>query len=139
MLMHQLMLTLMLHHTSVILQHKSLVHRPLEFLKVSSLQSIGQSIIQAIQEIFLLLLISVNLMRGIARQLSELGDVLIHRHRPLFQILKLLLLQLDNSLGNMMCTESSSEFRPVDALRFLMGFHVSIPPVGCRIRKLVRG
>jgi hypothetical protein len=42
--------------------------------------------------------------------LSELGDVLNHRHGPLFQILKLLLLQLDNSLGNMMCTESSSEF-----------------------------
>jgi hypothetical protein len=37
-----------------------------------------------------------------------------------------------------MCTESSSEFRPVDALRFLMSFHVSIPLVGCRTRKLVR-
>jgi hypothetical protein len=51
---------------SVILQHKSLVHHPLEVLKVSSFQSIGQSIIQAIQETFLLLLISVDLMRGIA-------------------------------------------------------------------------
>jgi hypothetical protein len=57
---------------------------------------------------------------------------------PLFQILKLLL-QLDNSLGNMMCMESSSELRLVDALGFLMAFHVSIPPVGCRTRKLVRG
>jgi hypothetical protein len=51
---------------------------------------------------------------------------------PLFQILKLLPLQLHHSLGNMMCTESSSEFWPVDALRFLMGFHISIPLVGCR-------
>jgi hypothetical protein len=135
--MHQLMLAL--HHTSAILQHKSLVHHPLEVLKVSSLQSIGQSIIQAIQEIFLLLLISVDFMRGILRQLSELGDVLIHRHAPMFQILKLLLLYLDNSLGNMMCMESSSELRPADTLRFLMGFHVSIPPVGCRTRKLVGG
>jgi hypothetical protein len=42
-------------------------------------------------------------------------------------------------LGNMMCMKISSKFRPVDALGFLMGFHASIPPVGCRTRKLVRG
>jgi hypothetical protein len=39
----------------------------------------------------------------------------------------------------MMCTESSFELRPVDTLGFLMDFHVSIPPVGCRTRKLVKG
>jgi hypothetical protein len=130
---------LALHHASVVLHHASVVHHPLEVLKVSSLQSIGQSIIQTIQETFLLLLISVNLMRGIVRQLSELGDVLIHKYGPLFQILKLFLLQLDHSLGNMRCMESSSEFWPIDSLGFLMGFNVSIPPVGCRIRKFVRG
>jgi hypothetical protein len=96
MLKHQL--TLALHHTSAILQHKSLVYHPLEVLKVSSLQSIGQPIIQAIQETFLLLLISVDLMQGIARQLSELGDVLVQTW-TLFQILKLFLLHLDHSLG----------------------------------------
>jgi hypothetical protein len=85
-------LTLALHHTSAVLQHKSLVHHPLEILKVLSLQSIGQSSIQDIQETFLLLLFSVNLMRGIAGQLGELSDVLVHRHGPLFQILKLFLL-----------------------------------------------
>jgi hypothetical protein len=79
---HQL--TLALHHTSVILQHKILVHHPLEIIKVSGLQSIGQSIIQAIQKIVLLLLINVHLIWSIARQLSELGDVLIHSHGPLF-------------------------------------------------------
>jgi hypothetical protein len=42
-------------------------------------------------------------------------------------------------LGNMMCTESGSELRPVDALKFLMRFHEKIPLVGCRTRKLVRG
>jgi hypothetical protein len=77
-------------------------------------------------------------MRGIARQLSELGDILIHRYGSLFQILKLLLLQLDNSLGNMIHTKSSSELWPVDALGFLMGFHISIPTVNCRTRKLMR-
>jgi hypothetical protein len=89
MLTHQLMLVL--HHSSVIFQHKGLVHHPLKVLKVSSLQSIGQPIIQAIEEILLFLLISVDFMRGVARQLSELGDVLVHRYGPLFQILKLLL------------------------------------------------
>jgi hypothetical protein len=78
MLTHQL--TLALHHTSTVHQHKSLVHQPLEVLKIPSLQSVGQTIIQAIQETLLLLFISVNFMWGIARQLSELGDILVHRH-----------------------------------------------------------
>jgi hypothetical protein len=39
----------------------------------------------------------------------------------------------------MMCMESSSEFRPVDALGLIMGFHVSIPPVGCRTKESMRG
>jgi hypothetical protein len=43
------------------------------------------------------------------------------------------------SLGNMIFTENGSELQPVDALRFLMGFHISIPLVRCRTRKLVRG
>jgi hypothetical protein len=123
---------LALSHTSAILQHKSLVHHPLEILKVLSFQSIGQSIIQVIQEALLLLLISVNFMGSIARQLSELGDVLIHRHGSLLQILELLFLKLDHSLGNMVCMESSSKLRLVDALRFFMSFHVSIPSINCR-------
>jgi hypothetical protein len=65
MLTHQLMLVL--YHSSVILQHKGFVHHLLEILKVSSLQSICQSIIEAIQETHLLLLISVDFMRGVAR------------------------------------------------------------------------
>jgi hypothetical protein len=87
----------------------------------------------------LFLLINVDFMRGATRQLSELGDVLIHSHGPLFQILELLLLQLDNSLGNMVCTESSSDLRLVDALGFFMGFYISNPPVSYKTRKLVRG
>jgi hypothetical protein len=62
--MHQFMLAL--HHTSTVLQHKSLVHHPLEVLKVSGLQSVGQSIIQTIQEAFMLLLSSVHLTGSIA-------------------------------------------------------------------------
>jgi hypothetical protein len=77
-------LKLALHHSSAIFQHKGLVHHPLEVLKVSSLQSIGQPIIQVIQETLLFLLISVDFMRDVVRQLSELGDVLVHIHGPLF-------------------------------------------------------
>jgi hypothetical protein len=79
------------HHSYAILQHKGLVHQPLEVLNVLSLQTIGQPIIQAIKETLLFLLIGVDFMRGVARQLSELCDVLVHRNGPLFQILKLLL------------------------------------------------
>jgi hypothetical protein len=111
----------------------------LQVHKIPGLQSIGQSIIQAIQKIVLLLLISVHFIWSIARQLSEPGDVLIHSHGPLFQILELLLLQLETPLGNMMFMKSSSKLRLVDALGILMGFHVSIPPVGWRTKKLVRG
>jgi hypothetical protein len=82
MLTHQL--TLALHHSSTIFHHKVLIDHPLEVLNVSSLQCIGQPIIQAIQEILMFLLISVDFMPGIVRQLSELGDVLVHRHGPLF-------------------------------------------------------
>jgi hypothetical protein len=135
MLMPQL--TLALHHTAMVLQHKSLVHHALEVLKLPSLQSIGQPIIQAIHETLLLLFICVDFMRGVMRQLSELGDILVYKHGPLFQMLELLLLQLHDSLGNTMCTESSPKFWPVDALGFLMGFHVSIPSVNYRSRKLV--
>jgi hypothetical protein len=78
-------------------------------------------------------------MRGKAGQLGELSDVLVHGHGPLFQIMKFFLLQFDHSLGNMMCTESSPKFWLVDSLGLLMGFHISIPPVSCRTRELVRG
>jgi hypothetical protein len=94
-LTHQIMLAL--HHTSTVLQHKSLVDHPLEVLKVPGLQSTGQPIIHAIQKAILLLLISVHFIWSLARQLGELGDILIHRHGPLFQILKLLILQFDHS------------------------------------------
>jgi hypothetical protein len=133
MLTHQL--TLVLHHTSAVLQHKSLVHHPLEILKVSGLQSI----VQSIQKAILLLLISVHFIGRRARPLSELGDILVHRHGPLFQIFELLLLHIHHSLGYMVCTKSISKLWPVDTLEFLMGFHVSIPPVDCWSRELVRG
>jgi hypothetical protein len=63
--MHQLILEL--HHSSMIFQHRGLVHHPLKVLKVLSLQSIGQPIIQAISETLVFLLISVDFMWGVVR------------------------------------------------------------------------
>jgi hypothetical protein len=82
-----------------------------------------QSIIQAIQETLLFLLISVDFMQGVARQLSKLGDVLIHKQGPLFQILKLLLLYIDNSLGNIMMRTSILWLQSFLPLRYLALTH----------------
>jgi hypothetical protein len=89
MLTHQLMFVL--HHSSAVLQHKSVAHHALEIFKVLGLQIIVLSIIQSIYEAIMLLLINVNFMGSIAKQLSELGDILVHIHGSLLQILKLLL------------------------------------------------
>jgi hypothetical protein len=82
MLTHQHFLAL--HHTTAVLWHRSLIHHPLEVLKILGLQSIGQSIIQAIQKVVLLLLISVNFTWCIARMLGELRNRLVHRLGPCF-------------------------------------------------------
>jgi hypothetical protein len=39
----------------------------------------------------------------------------------------------------MMCMKRSPKFRSVDAFRLLIGFHISIPLAGCRVRELVSG
>jgi hypothetical protein len=51
---------MLMHQLTLVLHHKSPVHHPMKVLKISGLQSIGMSIIQAIQKIVLLLLISVH-------------------------------------------------------------------------------
>ena len=56
-------------------------------------------------ETVLLLLICVNVPRSIARQLSELGQILLHSHRPLLQTEELLPLELDHSSWDMMRSE----------------------------------
>jgi hypothetical protein len=78
------------------------------------------------------LLISEYLVGSITRWLGEPSDVLIHYHGSLLQMLKLLLLELDHTLGNMVSSESNSELWPVNNLWFLMHFYISIPPVGCK-------
>ncbi len=133
------MFAIFFHFFQLVLDDDSLVNKMLKIWVVGVEQLELDLVIESLEKRIQLLLISVDLMQGVVRQLSELGDLLIHRHGPQFQILKLFLLQLDHSLGNMMCTESSSKFWPVDALGLLVGFHISIPPIGCRTIELVRG
>jgi hypothetical protein len=49
---------------------------------------------QTVQETFLPLRISVDLIRGVARQLSKFVQVFVHRHIALFQSKKFSLFQL---------------------------------------------
>jgi hypothetical protein len=86
----------------------------------------------------LFLLIGVHIIRGIARQLGEPSNILIHHHRALPQVLELFLFQLDHALGNVMSAESGPELLPNDALRLLMSIHIRIPPFRCRSLQLVR-
>jgi hypothetical protein len=120
------------HHTFVVLQHKRIVRHPLKVFKVPSFQSVGQSIIQTIQETLMLLLISVNLIGSIAKQLGKPGDVLIHRYGSLFQVLEFLILELDHTLGNMVSMKGNSKRRPIDTLKFFISLYIDIPLVACR-------
>jgi hypothetical protein len=110
----------------------------LKVLEVSGFQSIGKSIIKTIEETLLLLLISIHIIRSVAEKLREMSDILAHCHGSLLQILELLLLELDNTLRNMMRAESHLELIPIDGVGFFMSFYIRIPPIGCRSCQLVR-
>jgi hypothetical protein len=71
-------------------------------------------------------------------KLRETSDILAHRHRSSLQILKLLLLKLDNTLRYMMRAESHLELIPIDGVGFFMSFYICISPISCRSYKLVQ-
>jgi hypothetical protein len=101
------------------------------------LQSIGRSIVQSIKETLLLLLVSIHIIGSVAGKLCEMSHILTHHHGSLLQILELLLLELDNTLRNMMRTENHLELIPVDGVRFFLSFYICIPPISCRSCQLV--
>jgi hypothetical protein len=107
-------------------------------LEVSGFQSIGESIIQSIEETLLLLLVGIHVIWSVAGKLRETSDILAHRHGSLLQILKLLLLELDNSFRYMMRAKSHLELIPDDGVEFFMSFYICIPPISCRSYKLVQ-
>jgi hypothetical protein len=127
-----------LKYSLLILEHKSLVYHGLKILEVSGFQSIGKSIIQSVEETLLLFLIGVHITWSVVGKLCEMSDVLSHRHGSLLQILKLILLELDNALRYVMRAESHLELIPVDGVRFFMSFYICIPPINCRSCQLMR-
>jgi hypothetical protein len=68
-----------------------------------------------------------------------MSDILVHGHRSLLQIMKLLFPELDDSLGYMMKSENHVQLIPVDAPRFLVCLYVCIPPVSGETYEVVRG
>jgi hypothetical protein len=125
-------------YCSPILENKSLVYHGLKILKVSGIQSIGESILQSFEETLLLLLIGVHIIWSVARKLREMSNVLTRHHGSLLQILELLL-ELDITLRYMMRAESHLELIPVDGVRSFISFYICIPLVRCMSYQLVRG
>jgi hypothetical protein len=71
------MLLLALHHSPTVLQTKGFVHHPLAVFEVTGLQGIGETVVQTIEKILLLLLIRAHLIGSIIRKLRETSDILI--------------------------------------------------------------
>jgi hypothetical protein len=86
----------------------------------------------------LLLLVGVHVIWSVARKLCEMSDILAHRHRSFLQILKFLLLKLDNTLGYMMRAESDLELIPIEGVRFFISFYICILPISYKSYQLVR-
>jgi hypothetical protein len=82
-----------------------------------------------VEETLLLLLVGIHVIWSVAGKLRETGDVLVHHHGSLLQILELLLLELDNTLRYVMRSESHLELILVDGVRFFMSFYICIPPI----------
>jgi hypothetical protein len=84
----------------------------------------------------LLLLVGVHVIGSIAGKLREMSDILAHCHGSLLHILKLLL-ELDYTLRYVMRLESNLELILVDGVRFFMSSYICIPPISCKVYKLV--
>jgi hypothetical protein len=96
------------------------------------------SIIQSNEETLMILLVGIHIFGSVAGKLCETSGILAHHHGYLLQILKLLLLKLDNTLWYVMRAESHLELIPVDGVRFFMSFYICIPPISCRSYQLMR-
>jgi hypothetical protein len=133
----RLLLVLVCQYSSPVLEHKSLVYQGLKVLKVTCFQRICKSIVQSIKKTLLLLLVGAHVVGSVAGKLCEMSQILAQRHESLFQILELLLLELDNTLRYMMRSKIHLELIPVDGVGLFMSFYICIPPIRCRAYKLV--
>jgi hypothetical protein len=94
---------------------------------------------QTIHEAVALLLVSVNILRGIPGQSVELLKIIHHVGVVLLQVEEFITLHLDQSGGNVSLTELGGEFRPVDdMIRSLHGLDI-LPPCSGGSREKVSG
>jgi hypothetical protein len=120
-----------------ILKHKGLVYHGLKILKVMCFQSIGKYIIQSIEKTLLLPLVNIHVIGCVAGKLHETSGILTHCYGSLLQILKFLLLELDNTFRYVMRSESHLELIPIDTFGSIMSFYICIPPIRCRANLIV--
>jgi hypothetical protein len=86
-------------------------------------------IIETLEKCIMLLLVGVNVVSGVPRQLNELVQVLIHHHTPLVLVREFLLLWLEGAVGHVVSSETSLELIPGDRLNVVVGVAVSLPPI----------
>jgi hypothetical protein len=111
------------------LQSNCLVQQCLEIRKGVTLQLIVERPNQPIQKPFLLIKISVDFIRCIMRQMSELVQVLTNWHASLPQCQELLLLKLDYPWRDVISTEVVPELLPCDVVPVGICSCICIPPV----------
>jgi hypothetical protein len=100
-------LTLLLSELSaLVLQANCLVQQGSEVWKSMALKLVIHWPNQSIQTAFLSLRVSVDLVWGVARQLSKFVDIFVHKRIALFQSKELPLLQIHYPIRNVMCIES---------------------------------
>jgi hypothetical protein len=131
-------LAILLHLSDLVFNNNGLVDHVLKVGVVDVQQLELNVIIQPVQEHVLLLLIHVDVVRGIPWQLDEWVKVLIHYHAALFQVGEFLPLKLHCATGHVVGVETSLELVPGDGVDVCMGIAICLPPVSCYPIKLMR-
>jgi hypothetical protein len=134
---HHLAFAILLHLLYLILDDDRLVNQMLEIWVVSVEQLKLDLIIETLEKCILLLLIGVDVIDGIPRQLNELIQVFAHHHTSLVQIWDFLLCQLKDAIGHVVSPETSLELIPVDSLDVGVAVAVSLPLICCSSKQLV--
>jgi hypothetical protein len=128
---------ILLHLFQLILDDDGLVNQMLKIWVIGVEQVKLDLIIETVEKHILLLLVSVDIVNGIPRQMNELIQVLIHHHTPLVQVREFLLLQLKDATGHVVDPEMSLELIPANSIGIEVGVVVSFPLVRYSSKQLM--
>jgi hypothetical protein len=126
-----LSLAIFLHLFQLILDDDGLINQMLKIWVFDIEQLKLDLIFENLEKHVLLLLIGVDIISGIPRQLDELVQILIHHHISLVQLWEFLLLQLEGATGHVVNPEVSLEVIAGDSFDIGVSVVVSLPPVSC--------